>query len=107
MEETFMDGLTSISLAEFNDRTGYAYRAVTILNVALEHWADRRGTLLGVITRDQVDRDYGFVLLGDEQGQFRALDMECSHRTIEDARDGLHAAMRTISKSGATVFQQD
>jgi hypothetical protein len=111
MDKTLTDGYrlwTRISLAEFNDRTDHAYRAVTIFNVALEHWADRSDTLLGVVTRDQVDYDYGFALLGrDERGRFRAFEVKCSHLSVEDARDGLHAAMRTALDSGETVFPQD
>jgi hypothetical protein len=100
--------LSQISLKEFDERANHAYQLLTPFNSALEHWMDGRGKLLGVITLDQVDHDYSYIMLGrDERGQFRAVDVACSHPSIEDARNALHSIMRTISASALIVFPQD
>jgi hypothetical protein len=99
---------SQISLTEFNARMDRANAPVTPFNVALEHWTDRQGVLLGVITIDRIDGDYGIVVLGrDERGQFRAVDVACSHPSLDQARDALKATMRKIAESGATMFPQD
>jgi hypothetical protein len=102
------DFWTQISLTEFNDRTERAYAPVTPFNVALEHWTDRQGVSLGVVTLDRVDNYYGIVVLGrDERGQFRAIDVVCSHPSLDKARDALKATMRKVAESSATIFPQD
>ena len=97
-----------ISLSEFNDRTGHAYPIADTSDVALEHWADRAGVLLGVVVLDGVDHDYGYVVLGrDQHGRFRAIDVVCSHPSIGEARAALQLMVREILETGATVFPQD
>jgi hypothetical protein len=74
----------------------------------LEHWVEERGVLLGVVTLDRADQDYGYVVLGrDEHHRFRAIETASSHPSIEKARAALQSAMREIAKSGATTFPQD
>jgi hypothetical protein len=102
------DFWASISLKEFNDRTAYAYPPTTPLNVALEWWADHQGNLLGVVVFDRFDRDYGYVVLvRDGRNRFHAIDVVCSHPTIEKVRGALYASMQEVSESGATMFPQD
>ena len=97
-----------INLGEFNDRTGHAYRPADVFNVALEHWVERGGVLLGVIVLDRIYRDYGYVAFGrDEHHRFRAIEAARPHRSIEKARDALLSMMREILKTGASVFPQD
>jgi hypothetical protein len=96
-----------ISLAEFNGRTGHAYQPVTACDIALEHWIERSGVLLGVIVVNRPDHDYGFAILGsDQHGQFRAI-ATAYERTIDEAREAMQATMREILASGASVFPQD
>jgi hypothetical protein len=103
------DFWTSISLAEFRERVGYAaYRPATVCNVALEHWVEKSGVLLGVVVLDRIDHDYSYVVLGrDEHGRFRAIEVACSYPSIEKARGALQSTMRKIAKSGASMFPQD
>lgn len=97
-----------ISLAEFDARTGHAYPIAVTVDVAIEHWVEMTGILLGVIVFNGIDQDYGYVVLGrDERHQFRAIDVTCSHRSIEEARAALRMVMLEILKTGATVFPQD
>ena len=108
MNITNSDFWTPISLAEFNDRTEHAYAPLTAFTIAHEHWVDRKGVLLGVVTLDRLDRDWGYVVLGrDERGRFRAIDAACSLPSLKKARDALQGSMREISESGATLFPQD
>lgn len=104
-----MDGFWApISLAGFNERAGHAYPLASSDDVALEHWAERSGILLGVIVLNCIDQDYGYVVLGrDEHGRFRAIDVACSHPSIEEARSALYSMMREIAETGASVFPQD
>jgi hypothetical protein len=102
------DFWTEISLADFNGRTGHAYRAVTVFTVALEHWVEKNGVLLGVVVLSHIDKDYGYVVLGrDGRNRFRAIEAACSYQSIGKARVALQAAMREIAESGVTVFPQD
>jgi hypothetical protein len=102
------DSLTPFSLKEFDKRTNHTYWLITPFNAAQEHWADKRGKLLGVVTLDQVDHDHGYAMLGrDEHGQFRAVDVARSHPSIEEARNALHSIMRTISTCSLALFPQE
>jgi hypothetical protein len=97
-----------ISLTDFDDRTGHAYPIAVTSDVAIEHWAERSGVLLGVIVLNCIDQDYGYVALGrDEHNRFRAIDVACSHPSIEEARTALRMVMHEILRTGATVFPQD
>jgi hypothetical protein len=103
-----VDFWTEISSAEFGERTNRAYRAVTAFTAALEHWVEGRGVLLGVVTLDRIDLDYGYVVLGrDQRDQFRAIETACSYPSIEKAGAALQSTMREITNSGATTFPQD
>ena len=107
MYETNSDFWKPISLGEFNERTNHAYQPVTACDIALEHWIDLGGVLLGVIVINRPDRDYGYVVLGrDEDDQFRAIEVAYV-RTIDGAREALYSTMREILGSGASVFPQD
>jgi hypothetical protein len=100
--------MNRISLAEFNDRTEHAYAPVTAFNGALEHWTDGRGLLLGIVTQDRADNDFAYVVLGrDERNRFRAIEVSCTHSSVEAARDALHAMMSENIQSGAMMFPQD
>jgi hypothetical protein len=77
--KTDSDFWKPISLADFNDRTGHAYPIAVTADVAIEHWAEKGGTLIGVLVLNGIDQDYGYVALGrDEHGRFRAIDVTCS-----------------------------
>jgi hypothetical protein len=104
-----MDSLwLPISLSEFNDHTNDAYPISATSDIALEHWGEKSGSLLGVIVLNGIDQDYGYVVLGrDQHSRFRAIDVVCSHPSIGEARAALLSMMREILKTGATVFPQD
>ena len=69
-----------ISLTDFDERTGHVYPLAPSDDIAIEHWIERNGVLLGVVVLNCVDSDYGYLVLGrDEHNQFRAIEVACSH----------------------------
>jgi hypothetical protein len=72
-----------------------------------EWFADDIGIVIGVIALDRSDRDWFIGVLGrDEHGVFRAIDVESSIETIDDARVQLIAMMEKALATGLTVFPQ-
>ena len=72
----------------------------------VEWFADNSGIVIGVITLDHSDRDYGIVVLGrDERGNFRAF-AEYRVDQLDDARDVLKSKMEKALASGKTVFSK-
>lgn len=70
-------------------------------------FASQSETILGVVTFDVTDKDWGFAILGrDENGQFRGIDSQISLATMETARDALLAAMVEIVVTGQSMFPQ-
>ena len=68
-----------ISLTDFDERTGHVYPLAPSDDIAIEHWIERNGVLLGVVVLNCVDSDYGYLVLGrDEHNQFRAIEVACS-----------------------------
>ena len=63
--------------------------------------------LLGAITFDFQDQDWGYMILGrGEGGQFRGVDFEVSLPSIDEARNSLLDAMETLHAPGDDVFRQ-
>jgi hypothetical protein len=50
--------------------------------------------VLGVVIRDRVDNDFGWVVLVRDQSVFRGVDVQTSRSTVELATKELHSAMR-------------
>ena len=50
--------------------------------------------VLGVVIRDRVDNDFGWVILTQDSNMFRAIDVQTSCSTVELATEELHGAMR-------------
>ena len=72
-----------------------------------EWFADEARNILGVLVRDRVDDDWGYVILGrDEESRFRAVTLDVSIETRDKAREQLLGAMAEIEQLGATVFPQ-
>jgi hypothetical protein len=52
--------------------------------------------VLGVVVRDRVDNDFGWVVLTKDAGVFRGIDVQTSWATVELATKELHTAMRSV-----------
>ena len=50
--------------------------------------------VLGVVIRDRVDNDFGWVVLTKDHSVFRGVDVQTSRPTVEFATEELHNAMR-------------
>lgn len=73
-----------------------------------EEWfADEARNVLGVLVRDRIDNDWGYLILGrDEESRFRAVHLDVSIKTRDKACEQLLAAMAEIERSGERVFPQ-
>lgn len=87
--------MTPISQQRFDALAGYTRLPAIVLIIQEAAWfatADER--LLGLLTWDRFDRDYGWIVLGrDRRGRFRAIDQDVSYPTFAEARDHLAAAI--------------
>lgn len=62
--------------------------------------------VIGVIVRDALDRDYGWVALGrDAKGRYRCINVSAS-LTLGDARQGLLKELKEHYEAGSRVFSQ-
>jgi len=73
-----------------------------------EWFVNDEQSLLGILIRDKVDDDWGYVILGrDQRKRFRAIDAGVSFKKRETAREKLVRAMSDFAQSGVTVFPQE
>ena len=89
---------------------GYCGFGVVDTNPILEEhgwFADDTDSVLGVIIRDKIDDDWGYVVLGrDEHFAFRAIDTQAGLRTRDQARRELQTKMAEIVSSPQRIFPQ-
>ena len=73
----------------------------------IEWFADEAGNIIGVLTHDLKDDDWGYAVLGrDSNGVFRAIENDVSIERQDDARTRLVAEMERVAGTGRTVFPQ-
>ncbi|MFQ5903792.1 MAG: hypothetical protein ACE5JO_08885 [Candidatus Binatia bacterium] len=100
-------GIVPLSKTEFD-----AYLPARNLNLPpiaeeVEWFADERRNVLGIVVRDRIDDDWLYVILGrDEQLRFRAISLDVSIESRDEARERLLAAMAELEVSGESVFPQ-
>ena len=87
--------LAELSRRRFEALAAYTREPTILLFIKEQAWfatVDER--LIGVITKDRQDADFGWVILGrDERLRYRAIDQNASLPTFEDSRDQMFAAM--------------
>jgi hypothetical protein len=87
------DAVRQITREEFAHAHGQHYSS--LINAEISWWTSTAGHLLDTVIYDRVDSDYSFVLPGrDERGQFRAINIDASIATQDEAQRDLHAAMQ-------------
>lgn len=70
-------------------------------------FSDETDSFLGVIIRDKIDNDWGFVVLArDEIFRFRAIEFECSFATRDQARLELLTKIAGLLSSPQRIFPQ-
>ena len=71
-------------------------------------FGDESGGFLGVVTRDKVDDDWGYVMLArDKQFRFRAIETIVSLKTRDEARMKLQVHIARLLSSPQRIFDQD
>lgn len=83
-----------------------AIKPVTRLRVEEREWfADEAGSIIGAITFDPTEEDWGWVILGrNEPGEFRLTQMATRLPSHPEARTQLRDAMSQFSATGKNVF---
>ena len=67
-------------------------------------FADDAGVIIGAVTFDVTDEDWGYVVLeSDEDGLFRGIDVEVSLLSREEATTKLSACMREHADRNKTT----
>lgn len=93
----------------FEALAGYTRRPELVMFVQEAGWfssADER--LLGVVTWDRQDRDFGWVLLArDQRLKFRGIAVDSSLPSFDDARAALATAMANHASEADEAFFQD
>ncbi|BFU93918.1 MAG: hypothetical protein NTNFB02_06400 [Nitrospira sp.] len=97
----------TISKARFDALTFSKSPGVEFFVEEKEWYADQDKNVLGVLTWDKHDHDWGWVILGrDERALFRAIDQDVSCPSAEVARNELHLKLSRYSITGEKVFSQ-
>jgi hypothetical protein len=83
--------VNEISRLRFDTLAGYSRAPATVIVAEERGWFEEsRERVLGVLFRDRIDDDYGYVVMArDRKGRFRAVDVDCSVATEGEARDEL------------------
>jgi len=72
-----------------------------------EWYSDQDENVLGVITWDKIDLDWGYLVLGrDERDLFRAIEVDVSLPDVEAARNKLYLRLAYYTVTGDKVFPQ-
>lgn len=95
----------AISKARFEALTFSKSPAVEFFIEEREWFADQDDNVLGVLTWDKQDHDWGYVILGrDERALFRAIDQDVSRPDADTARKELYLKVSHYSITGEKVF---
>ena len=92
----------------FDALAGYTRQPYMVLRTEEIEWhATSSERVLGVVTRDRIDHDYGWVALGrDEQSRFRAVAVNASLPSDDAAREQLLECMRGLAVKPDSEFHQ-
>lgn len=109
-QESVMDEIVvkSLDIKRFNALAAQSRSpAAAYMSEELEWYADSNEIVLGVVLRDTVDDGFVGILLGrDEGNRFRAIDVQASIPTQDEARTWVHGGIKWHSRTGTTVFPQ-
>jgi hypothetical protein len=100
--------IAAISKSDFH--TTWGRSLTTPFAFGEEHgwFQDGTGGFLGVIIRDLSDRDWGFVVLGrDEHFEFRAIAVESSIPSRDEARLAVQLKIASLLQSPQRIFPAD
>jgi len=107
LTENHQSQIRLISRSEFDEFEPAGFEGAEWVAKEVEWYVDQAENILGIVTFDYADEDWGYVILGrDERGQFRGIDTEISVTTRAEAHQLLLDKMTDIHDSGDTVFPQ-
>jgi hypothetical protein len=96
-----------ITKAEFDQFNPQRHPMIGTVIQEKSWFADEGGLVIGTVTLDSTDQDWGYVVLGpDEGGLFRGIDLAVSLESREVATTSLRACIRKHAESGNTIFGQ-
>ena len=99
--------VVAITKQEFQTACGFAVPDMNPIGEEHGWFSDETGSFLGVLVRDKFDDDWGFVVLGrDEYFHFRAIDVDVSFKTRDEARMQLQFKVGGYLDSPKRVFAQ-
>lgn len=101
--------LTELSEQRFNALAAHSRSpAAAYVSKELGWFANDDESVIGVLLLDTVDDDFAVVVMArDENGAYRAIDVESSIDSEKEALDWLHGAMKWHTGTGKKVFPQD
>ena len=94
--------------SRFDALAGYTRQPyIVLLTEEIEWHATLDERVLGVVTRDRIDHDFGWIALGrDEQFRFRAVAVNASLPSADAAREQLLECMRGLAVKPDSAFHQ-
>lgn len=99
--------INPISLGQFDAFEPTRVPIAGVVWEELEWFADDAGNVIGVLTHDLKDDDWGYAVLGrDSNGVFRAIENDVSIERQDYARTRLIAEMERVAGTGRAVFPQ-
>src|SRR6266446_1955960 len=101
-------GIQSLSKRRFDALAGYARVPKIVLIIdELEWYATPDDRIIGMLTFDKIDHDFGWVILGrDERHRFRAINVNVSFPTKDASRTELFSEMMTHQTQPDESFYQ-
>ena len=98
----------SLSKVRFDALAGYARSPnIALIIEELEWYCSEDERVLGVVTFDRVDHDYGWVVFGkDEHYRFRAIDVKVSYPSIHESRSALMSKLVEHHRQPDQEFHQ-
>jgi len=103
-QEEEIHSILQSEFEEFNPPRGPMHNSVFFEK---EWYINRNNTIIGTITYDSQDNDWGYAILGpDQNGSFRFIDGETGLESMLEVRSMLVDSMIKITKTGQTIFPQ-
>lgn len=97
----------AITQREFQAACGFEVLDTNPIGEEHGWFSEETGSFLGVLVRDKIDHDWGFVVLArDEHFRFRAVDANVSFGTRDDARRHLQLKVAEYLRSSKRIFPQ-
>ena len=99
-------GIGAIPRDDFRQLCGW-FLAANPISEEAGWFTDETESFLGVVIRDKVDDDWGFVILArDQRFRFRAIEVESSVRTRDEARRSLQLRIAALLRLPQRIFPQ-